>query len=78
MSLSNVIRLRPVTVELYRGQSVEFPDPDLPIRNGLQIMNEGTIAGFPEDDQEIVLVIIKGEPGAARRIPKLGVTPATP
>lgn len=74
MSISNVVRLRPVTAELFRGQAVEFPDPDLPIHNGRQMMNEGTIFDFLNDD--VVLVIIKDEPGAARRIPRLGVTPA--
>lgn len=74
MSLSNVVRLRPVSCELFRGQAVEFPDPDLPIRHGQQMMNEGTIFGFEGDD--VVLVVLQDEPGAVRRVPRLSVTPS--
>ncbi len=63
---SNIIPLRVRSAPLFRGQNVSCPDPDLPPRQGRPIITEGVIHGFDEERGE-VLVILKGEPGAARR-----------
>ena len=63
---SNIMPLRARTAPLFRGQSVSFPDPDLPLRHGRPVITEGVIHSFDEERGE-VLVVLEGEPQAARR-----------
>lgn len=73
--LVNVVPLRPRTALLFRGQNVICPDPDLPMHHGRPVMTEGVIHSFDTDNED-VLVVLAGEPGAARRFKDPQLTPA--
>lgn len=72
---AKVIQLTFQSQSLTRGQEVRFKDPDLLDHPQGPVYTYGKVKGF-DDDRGDVLVILDGEPDAARRFKPTQLRPA--